>query len=46
LIRRTTDPASWKEGGGEGTIVYDPFRMALIIKQSAEFHGVLGSSLR
>jgi hypothetical protein len=47
-IVRTIDPDSWQvnDRGGLGTIVYDPFRDALIIKQSAEFHYALGGSLR
>jgi hypothetical protein len=47
-IVRTIDPDSWQvnDRGGLGTIVYDPFRDSLIIKQSAEFHYALGGSLR
>jgi hypothetical protein len=47
-IVRTIDPDSWQvnDRGGLGTIVYDPIRDALIIKQSAEFHYALGGSLR
>jgi hypothetical protein len=30
------DPQSWESGGGKGTIIFDPSRMALIVKQSAE----------
>jgi len=46
LIQSTVAPESWVAHGGTGTIVYDPVRHALIIKQSAEFHPVLASALR
>jgi hypothetical protein len=36
------DPPSWQANGGPGTVVYDPARMALIIKNSAEFHYRMG----
>jgi hypothetical protein len=45
LIQSTIAPESWRVNGGLGTIVYDPVRQALIIKQSAEFHPVLSSGL-
>ncbi len=32
------DPDSWEGRGGPGTISFDPVRMSLVIKQSAEFH--------
>jgi hypothetical protein len=35
------DPQSWESGGGKGTIFFDPARMALIIKQSAEMQFTL-----
>jgi hypothetical protein len=38
------DPESWEGRGGPGTIAFDPVRMALIIKQSAEVHYMLNSS--
>src|SRR5262249_11615119 len=46
LIQSTIESGSWKESGGEGTISFDPVRRALIIKQSAEFHGALCGGLR
>jgi hypothetical protein len=36
------DPDSWSGRGGPGTITFDPVRMVLIIKQSAEMHYMLG----
>jgi hypothetical protein len=36
------DPPSWQVNGGPGTVVFDPARMALIIKNSAEFHYRMG----
>jgi hypothetical protein len=36
------DPESWDTRGGPGTIAFDPVRMVLIIKQSAEIHYMLG----
>jgi len=32
------DPESWEGRGGAGTISFDPVRMSLVIKQSAEVH--------
>lgn len=46
LIESTVAPESWKRNGGTGTIVFDPARQALIIKQRSEFHPVLSSVLR
>jgi hypothetical protein len=45
LIQRTIDPQSWQVNGGPGTIVFDPVRLSLVVKQSAEFHGKLSSVL-
>jgi Secretin and TonB N terminus short domain len=46
LITSTVEPQSWKVNGGEGSIVYDPVRRALVVKQSAEFQSVLSSGTR
>ncbi|HEY7310248.1 MAG TPA: hypothetical protein VH643_12870 [Gemmataceae bacterium] len=35
------DPESWEGRGGPGTISFDPVRMSLVIKQSAEVHYML-----
>jgi hypothetical protein len=45
LIQRTVEPASWQVNGGSGTIFFEPSTLSLVIKQSAEFHGVLGGGL-
>lgn len=37
------EPESWSGSGGSGTITFDPVRMVLIIKQSAEMHYALGA---
>jgi hypothetical protein len=46
LIQTTIDPKSWKGNGGEGTITFNPVTRSVTIKQSAEFHGVLGGGSR
>jgi hypothetical protein len=35
------DPESWEGRGGPGTVTYDPIRMALVVKASAEVHYML-----
>jgi hypothetical protein len=32
------DPDSWEARGGPGSVTFDPVRMSLVIRQSAEFH--------
>jgi hypothetical protein len=41
-IQSQVDPQSWAANNGNGAIVYDPIRMTLIIKNSAEVHYMLG----
>jgi hypothetical protein len=41
-IQSQVEPQSWSANGGNGTIVYDPIRMSLVIKNSAEMHYMLG----
>ncbi len=36
------DPESWQANGGPGTVTFDPIRMSLVIKQTAEMHYMLG----
>ncbi|MBI1915502.1 MAG: STN domain-containing protein [Planctomycetes bacterium] len=43
---QSIEPSSWREGGGAGTITFDPIRMALIVKQTAEMQFVLQGALR
>jgi hypothetical protein len=38
---QSIDPESWEGRGGPGTISFDPVRMSLVIKQSAEVHYML-----
>lgn len=46
-IKKGHDPASWKGGGsdGKGEITFHPSSMALIVKASAEVHGLMGNTL-
>jgi hypothetical protein len=41
-VQSQIDPNSWQSANGNGTIVYDPISMSLIIKNSAEVHYMLG----
>lgn len=43
---QTVAPESWKVNGGLGTVTYNPVARALVIRQSAEVHAILGSQLR
>jgi hypothetical protein len=38
---QSIDPDSWEGRGGPGTVAFDPVRMAIIVKQSAEVHHML-----
>jgi hypothetical protein len=42
---KAIDPDSWKERGGNGTITFNWPSMSVIIRQTAEVHARLGSSL-
>jgi hypothetical protein len=46
MIKGSVDPNSWRENGGEGTIVFDPRTLSIIVKQSAEVHSILGSGYK
>ncbi len=35
------EPESWEGKGGAGTVTFDPVRMAIVVKQSAEIHYML-----
>jgi hypothetical protein len=41
-VQTEVEPGSWQTNNGNGTIVYDPITMSLIIKNSAEIHYLLG----
>jgi hypothetical protein len=43
LIEGSVDPSSWQTNGGQGTITFYAPTMSLIIRQTAEVHGMLGS---
>ena len=45
LIQTSVDPETWKKNGGNGTIVFHPGTMSLVIRNSAEVHSMLGSGL-
>lgn len=45
-IIQTIDPASWQGNGGFGTVTFYAPSMSLIIRQTAEMHNMIGSSLR
>ncbi|MHB1423160.1 MAG: hypothetical protein ACYC3I_08200 [Gemmataceae bacterium] len=38
---QSLEPESWEGRGGPGTVTFDPARMALVVKQSAEIHHML-----
>jgi general secretion pathway protein D len=46
-IKESIDPPSWKGGGsdGKGDITYHAASMALIVKASAEVHGMMANTL-
>lgn len=44
-IQDTVDSTSWQKNGGQGTIMFHAATLSIIIRQSAEVHGMLGSSL-
>lgn len=46
LIQSSVDPSSWQANGGQGTITFAGGQMGLIIRQSAEVHGMLGGMLK
>lgn len=41
-IQTSIDPPSWRANGGNGTIIFDPRTLSLVVKQSAEVHFMLG----
>ena len=45
-IKESIDPKSWKGGGsdGKGEITYHSASMALIVKASAEVHGMMANT--
>jgi hypothetical protein len=45
LIKSSTDAGSWDEEGG-ATIAYEPGTHAIVVRQSALVHSMLGKSLR
>ena len=42
MIQGSIDPQSWEANGGKGTIKFYAPTMAIIIRQSAEVHGMMG----
>jgi hypothetical protein len=43
LIEGSIEPSSWQSNGGQGTVTFYAPTMSLIIRQTAEVHGMLGS---
>lgn len=41
---QTIDPQSWQANGGPGSVFFNYATMSLVIKNSAEVHGMIGSS--
>lgn len=46
IIQSSLDPQSWQANGGMGTITFVGGQMALVIRQSAEVHGMLGGLIK
>ena len=46
IIQSSIEPQSWQANGGQGTITFAGGQMGLVIRQSAEVHGMLGSMLK
>jgi hypothetical protein len=46
MIKGSVDPSSWRDNGGEGTIVFDPRTLSIIVKQTAEVHSILSSGYK
>jgi hypothetical protein len=45
LIQGSVEPSSWQSSGGLGAVTFNAPTMSLIIRQSAEVHSMLSSSL-
>lgn len=45
LIQMSFDPQSWQSGGGSGAVYFHYPTLSLVIKQSAEVHGMIASNL-
>lgn len=46
MIQGSVDPQSWQANGGKGTITFYAPTMSLIIRNTAEVHGMMGGYLR
>jgi len=46
IIQSSIEPQSWQANGGQGSITFSGGQMGLIIRQSAEVHGMLGGMLK
>ena len=46
VIQSSIEPSSWRENGGNGTISFNAPSMSLVIKQSAEVHGMISGNLK
>ena len=45
-IQTSIEPESWSINNGSGKIYFDPIRMALVVKATAEVHYMLGGSTK
>jgi hypothetical protein len=45
MIQTSVEPQSWQVNGGQGTISFNAATLSLVVRQSAEIHGMIGSSL-
>jgi hypothetical protein len=46
MIQNTVDPPSWSANGGKGTITFHAPSMSLIIRNTAEVHGMMSGYIR
>jgi hypothetical protein len=46
MIQSSVDPSSWQANGGKGTITFHAPSMSLIIRNTAEVHGMMSGYLR
>jgi hypothetical protein len=46
IIQSSIDPQTWQANGGLGSITFVGGQMALVIRQSAEVHGMLGGIIK
>jgi hypothetical protein len=45
MIQTSVDPQSWQSSGGPGAIYFHYPSLSIVIKQSAEVHGMIGTGM-